>query len=326
MSEGRLADDVSDMSVSVDRAGAVQVTQASKSYGDVRALDEVTFSIACGEVVALLGPNGAGKTTLISMIAGVIRPDSGSVTVRGLDMSRRSREARRSVGYAAQELAIYPSSTVRENLLLFAHLVDIPRPKVAAEIEEVSDAVGLTRLMHRKAGLLSGGEKRRLHTAIALLGHPPVLLLDEPTVGADIQTRARLLDLVKQLARNGAAICYSTHYLAEVEELGPTVAVLNHGHLVTRVGYQQLTATSRRRLVEVEFSGSVPDGDFGAEAVRSGSKVLVLTDDPRATVEAIHAAVDGRRDSIASLQYGPPSLEGWYTSLLWDDGGHNAPS
>lgn len=326
MSGGRLADDVSDMGVSPDHAGAIQVMQASKSYGDVRALDDVTFSVARGEVVALLGPNGAGKTTLISMIAGVIRPDSGSVTVLGLDVSRRSREARRSVGYAAQELAIYPNSTVRENLQLFAHLVDIQRSKVAAEIEEVSHAVGLIRLLHRKAGLLSGGEKRRLHTAIALLGHPPVLLLDEPTVGADIETRVRLLDLVKQLAKNGAAICYSTHYLAEVEELGPTVAVLNHGHLVTRVGYQQLATTSRRRLVEVEFSGSVPDGDFGAEVVRSGSKVLVLTDDPRATVEAIHAAVDGRRDSIASLQYGPPSLEGWYTSLLRDNGGHNAPS
>jgi ABC-type Fe3+/spermidine/putrescine transport system ATPase subunit len=114
--------------VNPDHAGAIQVMHASKSYGDVRALNDVTFSVARGEIVALLGPNGAGKTTLISLIAGVIRPDSGSVTVRGIDVSRRSREARRSIGYAAQELAIYPGSTVRENLLLFAHLIDIPRP------------------------------------------------------------------------------------------------------------------------------------------------------------------------------------------------------
>lgn len=207
----------------------LRVENVHKSYGDVQALRGVDFSIDPGEIIALLGHNGAGKTTLVSIVAGLRKPDSGSVHVAGIDVVRRPYDARIHLGLAPQDLGIYMPVSVRQNLSYFGQLSGMGGRALAERIDEVADGIGLDELLDRPAAKLSGGEKRRLHTAIALVHRPPLLLLDEPTTGADVATRARLLDLVRRLAADGTAICYSTHYLGEVETLDARVSILDEG-------------------------------------------------------------------------------------------------
>ncbi|HYU86306.1 MAG TPA: ABC transporter ATP-binding protein, partial [Kribbellaceae bacterium] len=184
-----------------------------KAYGDLKALQGIDLDVRAGEIVALLGPNGAGKTTLVSIVAGLRKADSGTVEVDGLDALRRSAEVRRRVGLAPQDLGVYPVVSVRQNLRLFGELAGVRRTDLKARVDEVAEALAITDLLDRKGGELSGGQKRRVHTAIALLHRPRLLLLDEATTGADVETRGHILELVKELAADGSAVLYSTHYL-----------------------------------------------------------------------------------------------------------------
>jgi ABC-type multidrug transport system ATPase subunit len=196
--------------------GVLYIEGLRKSYGDVLALGGVDLDVRAGEIVALLGPNGAGKTTLVSIVAGLRRADSGIVRVDGLNALSRSSEVRRRIGLAPQDTGLYPVVTVRQNFMLFGELAGMSRAALRPRIDEVAEALDLTELLDRQAGKLSGGQKRRVHTALALLHSPRLLLLDEATTGADVETRTRLLNVVRQLAADGSAVLYSTHYLAEV--------------------------------------------------------------------------------------------------------------
>jgi ABC-2 type transport system ATP-binding protein len=159
-----------------------------KSYGAEQALRGVDLDVGQGEIVALLGPNGAGKTTLVSIVAGLRRADAGVVEVAGIDALRRSKEVRRLLGIAPQDTGIYPVVSVRQNLMLFGELSGLRRREVRGRVDEVAEALAITDLLDRQAGTLSGGQKRRLHTAIAFMHRPRLLLLDEATTGADVQT------------------------------------------------------------------------------------------------------------------------------------------
>ncbi len=187
-----------------------------KSYGAEPALRGVDLDVGEGEIVALLGPNGAGKTTLVSIVAGLRTADSGVVEVAGIDALRRSKEVRRLLGIAPQETGIYPVVSVRQNLTLFGELNGLRRRDCRQRADEVAEALALTDLLDRPAGRLSGGQKRRVHTAIAFMHRPRLLLLDEATTGADVETRAHILALVRRLSEEGCSVLYSTHYLAEV--------------------------------------------------------------------------------------------------------------
>ena len=191
-----------------------------KSYGEVVALQGVDMDVSAGEIVSLLGPNGAGKTTIVSIVAGLRRADGGVVKVDGLDALRRSSEVRRRIGLAPQDLGIYPVVSVRNNFRLFGRLAGLGDRELRTRIDEVAEALDITDLLDRQGGTLSGGQKRRVHTAIALLHRPRLLLLDEATTGADVETRGHILDLVRELAAQGSAVLYSTDYLQEVEDLG----------------------------------------------------------------------------------------------------------
>ncbi len=229
-----------------------------KSYGARSALGGVDLDIAAGEIVGLLGPNGAGKTTLVSILAGLIRPDAGSVTIGSIDALAHPRRIRPLLGLAPQETGLYPTLTCRENLRFFAELAGLRRRKLRIAMDEVAAALQLTDLMDRRAQHLSGGERRRLHTALALVNRPPLVLLDEPTTGADVQTRAHLLHFVGELAADGAAILYSTHYLTEIEQLGVSVVILDQGHVIVRGSVEELVAGHDTNVVELTFTGPVP--------------------------------------------------------------------
>ena len=205
-----------------------------KRYGAVTALDGFDLTIAAGEIVGLIGHNGAGKTTFAEIVTGLVRADAGRVRVDGIDVRRSIRAARAHIGYAPQELGLYPTATLRQNLALFGRLHGLRRHTLARAIEATAHDLALTEVLGRPIGVLSGGQKRRAQAATALLHEPPVLLLDEPTAGADPVTRDSLLAVVAARARAGAAVCYTTHYLPELDQLAATIAVAARGRVIAR--------------------------------------------------------------------------------------------
>ncbi len=228
-----------------------------KRYGKVVALRGADLDVAAGSVVSLLGRNGAGKTTMLSTIAGLLRPDAGSVRVDGVDVWAEPGSAAALIGIAPQETGIYRAVTVRDNLVFFAGLAGLRRSARNRRVEEVAEQLALTDLLSRKATQLSGGEARRLHTACALVHRPRLLLLDEPTVGADVITRNQLIDVVRQLAADGAAVLYTTHYLPEVEALAAEIVVIDDGLVLARGTQRELIERYRSDGVEIEFDRPV---------------------------------------------------------------------
>jgi ABC-2 type transport system ATP-binding protein len=279
-----------------------------KAYGERRALDDVSLAVAPGEVCGLLGPNGAGKTTLVSIVAGLRHADAGTVRVEGRDVEGGGPSVRAAVGLAAQETGVYPTVTVRENLELFAGLAGLRRAAAAARIAELAAVLELDGLMDRLARHLSGGERRRLHTAMAMIHRPRLLMLDEPTTGVDIATRTRLLAAIARLAaEDGCAVLYSTHYLPEVEQLGATVAVLDHGRILVRGSLDELVAAHGSGVVELTFDGPAPEL-AGAEV--QGSVARILTGDHPGPVAArVVGQLGAAAERLVSVDLVRPSLE-----------------
>ena len=260
----------------------------TKTYRTIRALDGLDLTVVAGEVTGLIGHNGAGKTTLVEIIAGLVRPDDGTVQVADVDAVRHPRAARALVGIAPQEQALYLPASARENLRMFAALRGL-RPRAAArEIDELVAELALDDAVDRPVGLLSGGQRRRVQAASALLGHPPLLLLDEPTVGADPATRHALLAAVRRRAADGAAIVYTTHYLPELVDLDATLAVVRTGRVVARGTQRDLLAGLPARL-EIELADPVPPGLHALGHV-TGRTLVIRTATPTRTLAALAAA------------------------------------
>jgi ABC-2 type transport system ATP-binding protein len=209
---------------------AIEVRRTSKRYGPVHALDAVSLTIEAGEFFGLLGPNGAGKTTLISLLAGLGRPDSGSLTVMGYDVVREYRSARRALGVVPQELVFDPFFTVRETLRIQSGYFGLRNND--AWIDEVIERLDLTDKAHANMRSLSGGMKRRVLVGQALVHRPPVIILDEPTAGVDVELRQELWKFIRELNEAGHTIVLTTHYLEEAEALCGRIAMLKQGRIV----------------------------------------------------------------------------------------------
>jgi ABC-2 type transport system ATP-binding protein len=213
-----------------------------KTYGDRRVLDGFRIEVRPGEIAGLIGHNGAGKTTFVEVVSGLVRAEAGSVAVCGVDALREPRAARALLGVAPQELALYPTVTVREHLRLFAGLAGLRRAAARRAVTAVAEELMLGDVLDRRCAVLSGGQRRRAQAASAMVGEPRVLLLDEPTAGADPQTRQALLAAVRARADAGAAVVYTTHYLPELVDLDATLAVARGGRVVARGDRAALTA------------------------------------------------------------------------------------
>lgn len=263
---------------------SLELSGVVKRYGSRVALDGVDLVVEAGEMLALLGPNGAGKSTLVGVACGLLAPDAGVVRVSGRP------------GLAPQEIGIYPSLTVRENLWAFGEAHGLSRTRVRRRAESLLEPFVLTELADRPAGRLSGGEQRRLHTAAALVGRPRVVLLDEPTAGADTQTREAILAAVRSLASDGTAVVYTTHYLPEVEALGADVALLEAGRIIATGTVSELVARHAESVLEVVF--------FDGRVVRRpGTSLHGLEADViraeviRPSLESAYLALTGRRSA-----------------------------
>ncbi|MFI6392338.1 ABC transporter ATP-binding protein [Nonomuraea sp. NPDC050540] len=295
----------------------------SKRYGDVVAVRDVGFSIAPGQAYGLLGPNGAGKTTTISMLVGLLRPDSGSVTVGGVDLGAEPLQAKAKIGYVPQEIALYPELTGRENLRFFGRLFGLPRRRLAGRVNEVLELVGLTDRADGKLDTYSGGMKRRINIGAALLHRPEILILDEPTVGVDPQSRKAILDGVEHLVAEGMALLYTSHYMEEVERVCDRVAIIDHGQIVAEGTRQELVAmVGSADKIELVLDGDV-DAAFAKlrtvegvlEAARTGDgSVRLLAEGGRYLLPALITAVEGYA-TVTATEVIEPDLEATFLHL-----------
>jgi ABC-2 type transport system ATP-binding protein len=202
-----------------------------KRFGELEAVRGISLSIGEGETYGLLGPNEAGKTTTISMVCGLLEPDAGEVLVTGTPLTTRSVGAKASIGYVPQELAIYPDLSARENLAFFARLYGLTGAQAKARVDEVLQVIGLADRAREQTKNFSGGMQRRLNIGLGLLHRPRLLILDEPTVGVDPQSRNAILERVERLAAEGMAVLYTTHYMEEAERLCDRVGIVDLGEL-----------------------------------------------------------------------------------------------
>ncbi len=238
-----------------------------KRFGQLVAVDGVGFQIAPGETYGLLGPNGAGKTTTVSMICGLLDRDAGEVLIAGDRMDTASTRAKRHVGYVPQEIALYPDLSGRENLKFFGRLYGLTGSDLNTRIDRMLHVVGLEERAGERVDHYSGGMKRRLNIAAGLLHDPKVIVLDEPTVGVDPQSRNAILENVAELARGGMAVLYTTHYMEEAERLCDRVGIIDEGKLIAEGTRRELVAKVGTRD-RIEISGTGPLARFATQAKR----------------------------------------------------------
>ncbi len=218
----------------------ISVKDLQKSYGDLRAVDGISFEVPEGEMLGFLGPNGAGKTTTLSMISGLLKPDQGRVSIGEIDVWHSPKEAKRILGLVPQDLALYEELTARENLMFWGSLFHLPRSELKANIEVWLDRVGLKGRGREAVSKFSGGMKRRLNLAIGLVHNPKVVLLDEPTVGIDPQARKNILDIIREIVKEGSTILFTTHHLEEAEALCDRIAIIDHGKILETGSVEEL--------------------------------------------------------------------------------------
>jgi len=239
----------------------LEVRGLRKSYRDVAAVDGVSFTAGKGETIGLLGPNGAGKTTTVSMIAGLVRPDAGEVRIAGRTVRSDTDPAKRSIGLVPQDIGLYEEMSARENLHLFGALYGMHGPDLKRAIDQALDLAGLTERARDRVKDFSGGMKRRLNLAGALLHDPQLLLLDEPTVGVDPQSRNAIFDNLELLKKRGKTLLYTTHYMEEAERLCDRLVIIDHGKIIRDDTLQGLYRSMPvRNLLTVEFEDGGRNG------------------------------------------------------------------
>jgi ABC-2 type transport system ATP-binding protein len=237
----------------LDPTPRLRCTSLSKSFGDRVAVDGVSFTISPGECYGLLGPNGAGKTTTISMVCGVLRPDGGRVEIEGCSPTGPdAQEARRLLGYVPQGVALFPELSVAENVDFWARLTGVPRRRRRERTETVLEQVGLADRARDTVASCSGGMQRRANLAVALVHDPALLVLDEPTVGVDPQSRHRLLDLVESITASGTSVLYTSHYMEEVARVADRVGIMDAGRLVAEGTLAELLDASPAGVADLE--------------------------------------------------------------------------
>ncbi len=301
----------------------LRVEGISKRFGDLQAVASVTFHINRGETFGLLGPNGAGKTTAISMIAGLLDKDEGSVLLEGEPMDTSSVEARRHIGLVPQELAVYPDLTARENLVFFGRLYELRGRELKTRVDEVLEVIGLADRADDLAKEYSGGMKRRLNIGIGLLHRPHLLILDEPTVGVDPQSRNAILESVEQLSTAGMAVLYTTHYMEEAERLCDRVAIIDEGRIEAEGTRRELVQlVGQKDKVRIDASRALEEAAQAAltvagvvQATVSDHAVDLIVDDAGAVLPELLAAMTGAGASISAVDVVEPNLEAVFLQL-----------
>ncbi len=291
-----------------------------RTFGDRVAVEGISLHIDAGETYGLLGPNGSGKTTTISMIAGILRPDAGEVQVAGRPLTTSSTDTKAAIGLVPQEIALYEDLSAVENLKFFGRLQGLGGRALAARIEEVLDLVGLSDRAKDRVGDYSGGMKRRANIAVGLLHQPRLLILDEPTVGVDPQSRNQILSSIETLGGEGLSVLYTTHYMEEAERLCDRIGILDHGVLIAEGTRRELVARiGEHDVIAVELAGDDAQPETLAERCRAlaavrgvrvtGHRVEVLVDDADAVLAAVIGEAAAAGLPVSGVSVTEPNLE-----------------
>ncbi len=298
-----------------------QVQTLTKRFGDLRAVDGISFEVRRGELYGLLGPNGAGKTTTMSMLSGLLAPDEGRILFDGVDLAAKPLEVKARLGVVPQEPALYASLSARENLRFWAGLYGLTGAARYKAVDRVLEETGLAGRAKEPVKNFSGGMKRRLNLGIGLVHRPQAVLMDEPTVGIDVQARLNILQVVRDVAAAGTTVLYTTHYLEEVETLCDRIAIMDHGKILA-----EGTLDALKKQVGGKDLLTVT-GSFDAEAARQAGAIdgaqVVAAEDGRLllSVEGGRGAVEALTAILASklgaegITIQPPSLSTLFLNL-----------
>jgi len=299
----------------VTAAPAIEVRGLRKSYGEVEAVRGIDLVVAEGEIVAVLGPNGAGKTTVVEILEGYRQRTAGEVAVLGVDPARAGRAWRARIGVVLQECMIEPLLTVEEAVTLYAGYYPAPRP-----VGDTIELVGLSDQRGQRAGKLSGGQQRRLDVALALVGDPELLFLDEPTTGFDPAARRAAWGLIASLRQLGKTVLLTTHYLDEAQALADRVVIVQAGAVVAEGAPGELGGPGRA-LSRISFTlppGTVPGdlpGRLGERATAAGDRVELVSEAPVADLALLCGWAVAGGVELGELQVARPSLEEVYLEL-----------
>ncbi len=304
-------------------APVLTCTGLRRTFDALVAVDDVGFQIDAGETYGLLGPNGAGKTTTISMVVGLLQPDGGKISVAGQMLTTRSVGAKAAIGYVPQDLAIYPDLTGRENLGFFGRLYGLGGSAAKERIDEVLSVIGLADRAGDPTKEYSGGMKRRLNIGIALLHRPKLLVLDEPTVGVDPQSRNAILENVRALAASGMAVLYTTHYMEEAEHLCDRVGIIDHGKLIAEGTRRELVGLVGERdhvmlgaAGDVVRAGKLLAGLPGVIEASAGDEAIdLVVDDARARLPEILSQAATAGAAVKTVEVAEPDLEAVFLHL-----------
>jgi len=302
------------------KAYALEASHLTKSFGALKAVDDVSFSVYQGEIFGFLGPNGAGKTTTLRMLTGLLTPDDGRVAIQGFDLQTSLVKAKMQMGVIPEVGTIYVDLTAEQNLALTGRYYGLSRERIAQRTKELLSALGLYDRRADRVRTYSKGMRQRISFACAIIHEPSVLFMDEPTEGLDVQSRRLLIDMVLELNRKGCTIFLTTHNIEEANALCQRVAIINKGRLVALDRPETLRSSfEKTQSVEVSFDppldGDALCGGHVSKVETSGDKFILYTDDLHGTIEYVTDIARQRGVRILSLRTRGPSLEEAFVML-----------
>jgi linearmycin/streptolysin S transport system ATP-binding protein len=301
----------------------IETNDLTKMYGELYALNRLNLTLQQGDVYGFIGPNGAGKTTTISMVAGLLAHDEGEVIIGGQPMTTHSTGLKASIGYVPQEIAIYPDLSARENLVFFARLYGMSGSDARARATEVLQTIGLSDRAGDQTKNYSGGMKRRLNIGVGLLHQPKLLILDEPTVGVDPQSRNAILQSVEELSSAGMAVLYTTHYMEEAERLCDRVGIIDRGQIIAEGTRRELVSlVGESDHVTLSASGDISQAlsalrglPWIRNADASDEGIELVVDDARAHLPAVLQEASAAGAAIKTVEVTEPDLEAVFLHL-----------
>ena len=296
---------------------AIKIERLHRYYGDLHAVNGISLEIEPGEIFSLLGPNGAGKSTTISVIAGLLQPTEGKVEIMGYSVSKETQQAKKFIGVVPQEIALYEDLSGRENLLFWGRMYDLSGQKLKTRVDQILELVELSDRQKDKVEKYSGGMKRRLNIGVALLHEPEIVIMDEPTVGIDPQSRRKILDSVKALNQAGMTVLYTTHYMEEAQELSDRIAIMDHGKIIAEGSNDELVKiVGEFDRVELIFSTELPeqvdswDTLPGISQVNiEGQQANLLVEDANLVLPKLFESASKANLQITSVNIFEPNLE-----------------